>query len=99
MSKPPVPVVFLYDPDEFWEDIRQLIREEIATSTVRQAIYTEQDIARLFQIPAGTIEDWIRRGILKPVKIRREVYFLHSDLQHLFQAPPASPPNANPLQP
>jgi hypothetical protein len=53
MSKPPVPVVFLYDPDEFWEHIRQLIREEVAASRARQAIYTEQDIARLFQIPAG----------------------------------------------
>jgi hypothetical protein len=84
MPKPPVPVVFLYDPDEFWEHIRQLIREEIAASTTRQAIYTEQDIARLFQITLETIEDWTRRGILKPVKIRREVYFLHSDLQHRY---------------
>ena len=69
MSKPPVPVIFLYDSDEFWDHIRQLICEEIAAPTSRLAIYTTQDIGHLFQIPPETIEDWARRGILKPVKM------------------------------
>jgi hypothetical protein len=88
MSTPPVPVVFLYEPDEFWEHIRRLIQEDIAAATGRQAIYTTEDIQRLFQIPPETTSDWIRRGILKPVKIRGEPYFLHADIEHLFRAPP-----------
>ena len=88
MPKPPVPVVFLYDPDEFWEHIRQLIREELAASATRQAIYTTADIQQLFQIPPETATDWIRRGILKPVKIRGTQYFLHADIEHLFRPPP-----------
>jgi Helix-turn-helix domain len=89
MSTPLVPVVFLYDPNEFWEHIRQIIREEIAAAAGHQAIYTTEDIRRLFQIPPETVVDWIRRGILKPVKIRKEQFFLHADIEHLFRAPPS----------
>jgi Helix-turn-helix domain len=88
MPKPPVPVVFLYDPEEFWEHIRQLIREELAKAADRQAIYSTADLCRLFQIQPATVDDWAGRGILKPVKIRGQVYFLHSDLEHLFRTPP-----------
>jgi Helix-turn-helix domain len=95
MVIPPVPVVFLYDPEEFWEHIRQLIREELARTAGRQAIYTTEDVRRLFQLPADTMDDWIRRGILKPINIRGDVYFLHADLEHLFR-PPSSGDAAEP---
>jgi hypothetical protein len=85
MSTPPVPLVFLYDPSAFWENIRQLIREELARTAGRQAIYTTEDVRRLFQLSPETLDDWIRRGILKPVNIRGAVYFLHADLEHLFR--------------
>jgi hypothetical protein len=94
MPQPPVPVLFLYDPEEFWEHIRQLIREELAKANSRQAIYSPDDVARIFQIPPDTIDAWTRQGILKPVKIRSQVYFLHSDLEHLFRTPPTD--NAEP---
>jgi hypothetical protein len=91
MPQPPVPVLFLYDPNEFWESIRQLIREELAKANSRQAIYTPDDVTRIFQIPKSTLDDWTRQGILKPVKILGAVYFLHSDLEHLFRTPPTEP--------
>jgi hypothetical protein len=30
MADPPVPVLMLYDPEEFWEQVRKTVRDEMA---------------------------------------------------------------------
>jgi hypothetical protein len=97
---PPVPVLMLYDPEEFWEQVRATIREEIAqahaqTGLVQAALdkaglpvkpaYTTAEIRQLFQLSDKTQEEWIRHGLLKPTRIGRQVYILYTDLLQLFQ--------------
>jgi hypothetical protein len=101
MLNPPVPVLMLYDPAEFWEQVRATIREEIAstleqTGLVHSALekarlptkpaYTEVEIQHLFQISGKTLEEWTDAGLLKSTGICRQVYVLYSDLLSLFRA-------------
>jgi len=93
-------MLFPYEPEAFWEMLRQIVREEVLTSQSRsqathnpyqthglteKPLYTMDELAALFQISKPTIYDWTRHGKLKPVKIRGRVYFLHRDIQELLQ--------------
>jgi hypothetical protein len=81
-NNPPVPVIFLYDPEEFWEHVRVLIREEVARS---KPLYTADEVSQLFHISKKEINDWIRRDTLKPIRINGRVYFLTTDIQSLLK--------------
>ena len=91
----------LYDPEEFWEQVRTTIREEIANAqadhglvqaaigkaglTVKPA-YTTAEVRQLFQISAKILQAWIGHGLLRPTRIGRQVYILYADLVPLFNA-------------
>ncbi|HEX8333917.1 MAG TPA: helix-turn-helix domain-containing protein [Segetibacter sp.] len=93
------PMLFPYEPKEFWEHLRIILREEI-TKTAKEkpdttTFQTEgltykpllkiSEVCSYFQISRPTIYDWIKHGKLKPYKIRRSVYFLWNDIQQLMQ--------------
>lgn len=96
-----VPMLFPFEPDEFWEQMRRIIREEVSKSgkepaqlfndmsvpgLIEKPLYKIQEICSLFKVTKPTIYDWIKHGKLKRVKIRSRVYFLGSDIRQLMQS-------------
>jgi hypothetical protein len=93
------PMLFPYDPDQFWESIRKIIREEVSSvekqrpsspvyetpGLTYKPLYKIAEVCILFHVTKPTIYDWIRHGKLKPFKIRSRVYFLWQDIQQLLQ--------------
>ena len=95
------PILIPFEPEEFWAQIRVIIREEVTKSQKEQPqsvpimeipgltekpLYKIQEICSLFKVTKPTIYDWIKHGKLKRVKIRSRVYFLGSDIRQLMQA-------------
>ena len=96
-----IPILIPFEPEEFWAQIRGIIREEVtrnqkelpvSTSLMEtpgltdKPLYKIQEICALFKITKPTIYDWIKHRKLKRVKIRSRVYFLGSDIRQLMQA-------------
>src|SRR5450432_1612030 len=92
------PMLFPYEPEAFWEQMRKMIREEIGrveTNNVKpeyqtpgltqKPLYKVEDLCCLFQVSKPTIYDWIKHGKLKPFRIRTRVYFLWNDIQELWK--------------
>jgi len=95
------PMLFPYEPEEFWNQIRAIIREEVNKVTYNKAdtdvmkvegltqkpLLRMNEICTFFQVSKPTIYSWIDHGDLKPYRIRRNVYFLWHDIEKLLQAP------------
>src|SRR6478672_10788394 len=78
------PMLFPYEPEQFWQAIRQIVREEVQSidktkSTVAsfetpgmtyKPLYKIAEVCALFHITKPTIYDWVKHGKLKPYKIR-----------------------------
>jgi excisionase family DNA binding protein len=93
------PILFPYQPEEYWQQIRQIIREEVnkldqlksvpntydTPGLTYKPLYKIAEVCALFQITKPTIYDWVKHGKLKPYKIRSRVYFLWQDIQQLLQ--------------
>lgn len=93
------PILFPYHPEEYWQQIRQIIREEVykleqlkpiqtaynTSGLTYKPLYKIAEVCTLFHITKPTIYDWIKHGKLKPYKIRSRVYFLWQDIQLLLQ--------------
>jgi excisionase family DNA binding protein len=93
------PILFPYQPEEYWRQIRQIIREEVNNREKQKVVpamydtpgltykplYKIAEVCTLFQITKPTIYDWVKHGKLKPYKIRSRVYFLWQDIQQLLQ--------------
>ena len=97
MNNSSTPILFPFEPEEFWEHMRSIIREEITkTSKEKPAISPTEtagltykplfkiaEVCSFFHVSRPTIYEWIKDGKLKPYKIRRRVYFLWQDIQQL----------------
>ncbi|UPK72855.1 helix-turn-helix domain-containing protein [Chitinophaga filiformis] len=93
------PMLFPIEPEQFWQILRVLVREEVSQldrQPVRSPAYDTPgltykplfkigEVCQLFQVTKPTIYDWIKHGKLKPYKIRSRVYFLWNDIQQLLQ--------------
>lgn len=93
------PMLFPYDPEQFWQSIREIIREEVTQAEKRRPdspnyqtpgltykpLYKIAEVCTLFNVTKPTIYDWIKHGKLKPFKIRSRVFFLWQDIQQLLQ--------------
>jgi hypothetical protein len=105
MPQPLPPILMLYDPVEFWEEVRSAVRSEVAdaqtgTAAVASALlraglpvkpaYTPADIRRLFEISEIEFDEWTAAGFLRPARIGRQIYILYPDLPPLFAARPDS---------
>lgn len=95
-----VPILFPFEPEQFWQQMRMIVREEMAkekTMPVSDAklfdtpglkykpLYKIRELCTFFQVTRPTLYDWIREGKLKPYKIKSRVYFLHHDIQQLLE--------------
>ncbi|TWI85757.1 excisionase family DNA binding protein [Lacibacter cauensis] len=92
------PMLFPYDPEQYWQQVRQIIREEVSNLETQKEksisyetpgltykpLYKIAEVCSLFQITKPTIYEWIKHGKLKPHKIRSRVYFLWQDIQQLL---------------
>lgn len=92
------PMLFPYEPEQFWKSMRQMIREEVTQAEIPRPdrpayetpgltykpLYKIAEVCTLFHVTKPTIYDWIRHGKLKPFKIRSRVYFLWQDIQQLL---------------
>lgn len=96
-----VPILIPFEPDEFWSQIRLIIREEVErnkathvtaenimeiSGLTEKPLFKIEEVCSLFKVTKPTIYDWIKHGKLKRVKIRSRVYFLGSDIRQLMQA-------------
>lgn len=92
------PVLIPMQPEEFWGQIRLIIREELtrlenepindkAVTEVQgltyKPLYKMGEVCRLFGVTRQTVYDWIEHGKLKPYKIRSRLYFLHNEIKEL----------------
>lgn len=93
------PMLFPYDPVEYWQNIRQIIREEVSKmekekpapgllletpGLTYKPLLKISELCTLFQVTKPTIYGWIKIGKIKPVKVRSRVYFLWQDVTHLM---------------
>lgn len=91
-------MLFTCDPEVFWNQVRQIIKEEFVDSDMtyrpgaeaghtigNQTLYKIKDLCRIFSVSKPTIYEWIRMGKLKPMRIKRRVFFLEKDLKGLLE--------------
>ena len=92
------PMLFPYEPEEFWERMRSIIREEITkTAKEHTAVQTQEthgltykpllkitEVCTFFQVSRPAVYEWIKHGKLKPYRVRRSVYFLWNDIQQII---------------
>jgi predicted DNA-binding transcriptional regulator AlpA len=98
-GNPVTPMLFPYAPEQFWQLIRQIIREEFTNNEKSRPVvnsyetpgltykplYKMAEVCTMFHVTKPTVYDWIKHGKLKPFKIRSRVYFLWQDIQDLLQ--------------
>lgn len=93
-------MLFPYEPDVFWAQIRQIIHEEVVQTQNTKAgdsnlmvtpgltekpLYKIAEICKLFDVSRTTVHDWVKHGKLRRVKVRSRVYFLGADIRQLIQ--------------
>lgn len=94
------PMLFPYEPKAFWEQLQQIIRDEVSRldragtpasvsmeipGLTYKPLFKMAEVCVIFGVSKPTIYDWIRGGKLKPLNIRSRVYFLWQDIQQLLQ--------------
>jgi excisionase family DNA binding protein len=96
-GSPATPILFPYEPEQFWQLLRKIIREEVAhvgvenvsvstqtSGMLSKPLYKMAEVCALFHVTKPTIYDWVKHGKLKPYKIRSRVYFLEQDIRQLL---------------
>jgi len=94
------PMLFPYEPEQFWMQMQLIIREEVGKintgkknnkeisyatpGLTAKPLYKISEVCAMFSITRPTIYDWVKHGKLKPYKIRSRVYFLWNDIQGLL---------------
>lgn len=94
-----VPILIPLEPEEFWDQIRSIIREEVTRNhkdqnspcnimetpgLTEKPLYKMHEVCSLFKVTKPTIYDWIKHGKLRRLKIRSRVYFLGKDVRELM---------------
>lgn len=95
-----MPVLLPVEPDIFWQQLRMIIREELAllpeagmkhkdllqvSGLIQKPLFRSAEICTLFHISRPTLYAWIRAGKLRPVKIRSRVYFQGKEVMRLME--------------
>ncbi|RFS20221.1 DNA-binding protein [Chitinophaga silvatica] len=91
------PMLFPIEPEQFWQMLRILVREEVnrllkpgqaptfqTPGLTYKPLFKITEVCELLHITKPTIYEWIRHGKLKPYKIQSRVYFLWQDIQLLL---------------
>ncbi len=90
MQNNTLPILIPYEPDVFWEEIKKIVQNEVSKldsakppaaadeevlGLSYRPLYNTNEVCKIFKITQATVYDWIKNGILKPVKIQSRVYF------------------------
>ena len=93
------PLLFPYEPEEFWNEIRKIFKEELKVAGIHQQpskfnlqtpglvekpLYRIAEICMLFDVSRTTVHEWVKSGQLRKIKVRSRVYFLQADVKRLF---------------
>ena len=92
------PILFPYKPQEFWERMQLLIKEEISVlkkenecshlmetpGLTYKPLYKIKEVCEIFNVSRTTIYEWIKLGRLRPFKVRSRLYFLSDDINALM---------------
>jgi excisionase family DNA binding protein len=93
-------IFFSYDPEEFLEELRKLIREEfryaaavfqsknenISNRSSENELMKVRELCQFLKVSKPTIYDWIKCGKLRPIKIHSRVYFLRKEIDQLLNS-------------
>ena len=93
------PMLFPYEPAQYWQQIRLIIREEVSSIKKKEPdvrlletpgltykpLLKITELCTLFQVTKPTIYAWIKAGKLKPVRVQSRVFFLFQDVQLLMR--------------
>ena len=93
-----VPFLIPIPADQYWMQLRTIIREELSQNQQQATVSTEYEtpgltykpvlkfaeICKLFSVTKPTVYEWIKLGKLKPLKIRSRVFFLWKDVESLL---------------
>jgi len=98
-EKPVMPLLMPYEPEEFWQMLRQIIKEEIISAAAvntttnfntpgltYKPLHKIEEICKIFMITKPTVYEWIKLDILKPLKVHSRVYFLWNDIEELIKS-------------
>ncbi len=98
-TKSIAPILFQYEPEEFWCRMRDIIKEEVSKvekgkpengtyqteGLTYKPLYKITEVCSIFKVTRPTIYDWIKHGKLKPYKVRSRLYFLWNDIQAMLK--------------
>lgn len=91
MERNDTQILFPYDPQKFWTEMRKLIQEELegkmAASEKNEAdesILERVEVAKMLRVSLVTLNDWVKRG-LPSHKQRGKVYFLYSEVMEYLK--------------
>lgn len=93
------PMLFPFEPDQFWQRVRLIVREELAVKEKAESpklvyetpgllykpVYKITEVCELFRVTRQTVYDWVRIGKLKRYKVRSRVFFLKDEIWQLFR--------------
>jgi len=93
-------IFFSYDPEEFLEELRKLIREEcrcalsifqsknenVSNRSTENELMKVRELCQFLKVSKPTIYDWIKCGKLRPIKIQSRVYFLRKEIDQLLNS-------------
>ncbi|GAB2653240.1 hypothetical protein GCM10027036_03140 [Flavihumibacter cheonanensis] len=93
-------IIFSYDPEEFLEELRKLIREEfrfavtvfqskhenISNRSAENELMKVRELCQFLKVSKPTIYDWIKCGKLRPIRIQSRIYFLRKDIDQLLKS-------------
>jgi len=93
-----LPILIPYEPNQFWDQVRKIIREEIkefergpAFTDIRgvpglkhKPLYMVSDLCAFFHVSKPSIYDWCKTGKISPYKIGNRTYFLWANVQKLL---------------
>lgn len=92
-------MLFPYEPEEFWLQLRMVVREEMGSrpkekpdlvmmevpGLLQKPLYKISEICKIFTISRPTVYKWVKDGKLRQVKIRSRVFFLGDEVRGLMQ--------------
>ena len=97
MDNNAMPMLIPIEPNVFWEMIRKIIHQEVGElkgqgsnllntpGLTEKPLYKIAEICELFKITRPTVDDWVRHGKLRKVKVRSRVYFLGKDIERILK--------------
>jgi hypothetical protein len=81
-GNPVTPMLFPYEPEQYWQQVRQIIREEVSTAEKHRPISTTYDTPGLTYKPLYKIAEVCAIDLKRDIiEIKQYVYKINEDLE------------------